>query len=87
MYTLTTSEKAPLLDDHDTPVESATTVSSDTEVATISNEGGVTFVVAVGPGTATISATRWSDNATASLEVEVVNETSFQIKLGTPVPK
>ena len=86
MYTLTTSQKAPLLDENDEPLSGATLTSSNNGIAYAENQGEAgLFVVAQAPGTATITATRGSE--TASLEVEVIQSNTFQIKLGAAVPK
>lgn len=86
MFTLTTSEKAPLLDGNDAPLAGATAVSNDNAIAYVENQGeNLLFVVANSVGTCTVSATRGSE--TATLDVEVVQAAGFQILLGTPVAK
>jgi hypothetical protein len=84
---LTTTQKAPLLDQDGTQlavgVENAS--SSDNAVAYCENQSNLWWVVAAGAGTCTVTANR-SGFAPATLEV-TVTEATFSIQLGTPEPK
>lgn len=87
MPTLTTAQKAPILDQDGVQllVTSSTVSSSDPEVCTPLNQGeNQWYAVAQAPGTCTLTASRGGQNAT--LEVTVIAE-PFSIQLGTPEPK
>lgn len=88
MATLTTLEKAPVLDDADNHLgESYDVQSSDTAVATTAKATGqLWYVYGAGVGTTTLTATRIADGGTATLEV-TVSAAPFVIKLGAPVAK
>lgn len=88
MSTLSTSEKAPILNHLGEPLTQAGhgAASSAPEVALPFFDGGAIWIEGVAVGTATITATRTSDGATAELQV-TVSEEPFSITLGTPVPK
>lgn len=87
MATLTTAQKAPLLDQDGNQlqvgVESAS--SSDNAVAYCENQNNLWYVVAAVAGTCTVTASR-SGFAPATLEV-TVTEATFSIQLGAPEPK
>lgn len=85
---LTTAEKAPLLDQDGNPLSpsEATAVGTNDFIFTVDTSGDAIYVVGKGAGTATLHATRTSDNVNASLEV-VVDAEPFTISLGTPEPK
>jgi len=92
MATLTTIEKAPVLDGNNAILTGGqyAVVSSDTGVVTLGDFGGNNTVgaFAAGVGTATITATRNADGATATVDVTVVLDPGgFAIHLGTPTPK
>jgi hypothetical protein len=90
--TLTTAQKALILLADDSPVTDPAfhVVSSDTAVCT-AGDGGAFRIAAIaqGAGVATLTATRLSDGAVASLDVTVSEVTpgSFEIHLGAPSPK
>ncbi len=90
MAQLTTLEYAPVLDGNGVNLFPGTysAVSSDPAVASIGQSGlggGATIVVnGLSAGTATITATRNVDGATASLDVTVTAANGFTIQLGTP---
>lgn len=87
MATLTSAQKAPLLDELDQQLQVGVhnVVSDDNAVAQATNIGDLWWIVAIAPGSCTINATS-PGGATASLPVDVTQAT-FQIHLGTPVPK
>ena len=89
MSTLSTTQKAPVLDQDGTHLTNAdaSLFSSDTAVASIEWQAGPLYVVGQTVGTCTVTATRLSDNSTAELTVEVVADAPFSISLGTPEPK
>lgn len=92
MATITTLQKAPVLDANDAPITGGAyaAVSSDTTVVTVGDFGGNNTLgaFAAGIGTATISVTRNADGAVATVDVTVVlDPNGFAIHLGTPVPK
>lgn len=90
MASITTLEKAPVLDQDGASLVSGThtVISSDPAVAKL--EFGTSYswwVIGQIIGTATVTATRLADGATADLEVEVVAGTPFAITLGPAVPR
>lgn len=90
MASLTTLEKAQILDDAGTPLNSGSysATSSNPAVASIGDGGGFTLaVLGQSAGTATITATRNADGETATLEVTVTSGAPFTISLGVPSPK
>lgn len=89
MATLTTVEKAPILDQAGLNLTSsnAQIAISDTAIVTAVLVAGKWYASAGVPGTATITATRLADGSTATLDVTVVAATPFAISLGTAVPK
>lgn len=88
---LTTLQKAQILDEAGNPLHQGThaATSSDPAVASIGDGGGFTLaVVGNSAGTATITATRNADGATATLTVEVTAPaTPFAITLGPATAK
>lgn len=86
MATLTTSQKAPVLDGDGTPLltTGSTVTTSDPAVCGLANFDDQWWAVAQSPGTCTLTANR--SGSTASLEVTVVAE-PFSIQLGAPEPK
>lgn len=91
MATLTTLEKAPVIDGNGNQLGAPNQTLYDvaSSAPTILSIEWVDWrAVAVGqaPGVATITATRLSDGAVASVEV-TVTEGPFDIDLGTPEPK
>lgn len=87
MATLTTAQRAAILDQDGTQllVGSSTVSSSDAAVCAPLNQGdNQWYAVAQAPGTCTLTASRGGQSAT--LEVTVVAE-PFSIQLGTPEPK
>lgn len=91
MADLDTTHWAPILDQSDAPLfpGSFSAVSSDPTVAQIvQGTGGVLAVAGRATGTATITATRNSDGATASVDVtvEAVGPGEFTIHLGAAQP-
>ena len=90
MPTLTTIEKAPILNEAAVHLSTsmATVVSSDPAVVSINTTSSKFFANGVTPGQATVTATRIADGSQASVLVEVVvPATPFAITLGTPVAK
>ena len=90
MASITTLQRAPILDGLNANLGAGgySVVSSDTSVATIAAfENYNLYVVSADVGTATITATRLADNATATLDVSVIASDPFTIQLGAPVAK
>lgn len=90
MADLTSAQWAPVLDQTDTALApgNATLVSSDPTVASIGvGTDGIHAVIGHATGTATLTATRLSDGAVATLDVSVEGVSNeFTIHLGTPRP-
>ena len=90
MATLSTTERAPILDANDSALASAqySVASSDDTVVSVTELFGSLYAVGESAGTATLTATRTADGAESDpLEVTVTSAGSFQIHLGTPQPK
>ncbi len=90
MATLTTLQYAVVQDGNGVDLGGGYGVtSSDPLIASIgSGPGGTIAVVGQSVGTATITATRNMDGATATLDVTVTADAEgFSIQLGTPAPK
>lgn len=87
--TLTTLEKATIDDgtDHALAAGSFAATSSDPAVASVASSGGFWYCLGQSAGTATITATRNADGATATVDVTVTTGSGFTIHLGTPSPK
>jgi uncharacterized protein YjdB len=85
---MNTTQKAPVLDQDGVQltVGTSSVVSSDPGVARVDWEAGPITISGISAGTATITATRALDSATAELEVEVT-DAPFAISLGNPVPR
>ena len=83
---LTTIQQARILDGNGAQLLPATysASSSDTTVATIATVAGVLTVLGQAAGSATITATRLTDGATASVAVDVVAAAGFTIQLAAP---
>jgi uncharacterized protein YjdB len=83
---LSTIQQAKLLDGNNAQLLPAaySAYSSDHAVATIAIVVGALTVVAQGAGSATITATRVADGATATLVVDVAAAAGFTIQLGAP---
>lgn len=94
MATLTTAEKAPIVDADGVQLGAQgqtlyDIATSDAGVVVVSWEDWRPVAVAQAVGEATLTATRLADGAVATLDVEVVAATlpPFTIDLGAPVPK
>ena len=92
MADLTTAQYAYILDGNDQPLAQGgyAAVSSDpTGAALATGNAGTHVVDGRGAGSATITVTRNSDGAVATLDVtvETVAPASFAIHLGDPVAK
>ena len=90
MADLDTTQRAPLLLEDDSPVDPRqyTAVSSNAGVASVADSGGYQLAAyGNAAGTATITVTRLSDGATATVDVSVDAAEGFTVHLGTAVPK
>jgi uncharacterized protein YjdB len=89
MNTIDTTQYAPLQDGGGANLNpsSYSATSSDPAVASIGSAPGAIAVVGQSAGTATITAVRNADGATATLEVTVTTASGFTIQLGAPQPK
>lgn len=91
MDTLTNLEKATIdgEDNHALAAGSFSVTSSDTATATVGASGGFWYCFGQAAGTVTLTATRNSDGATATLDVEVTSVVpgSFTIHLGAHSPR
>jgi len=87
--TIDTTQYAPIEDGNGValPPGSFSATSSDPAVASIGSAPGAIAVVGQAAGTATITATRNADGATATLTVTVTGADAFTIQLGAPQPK
>lgn len=89
MTTLTTIQKAPILDQDGNQLTTVTSTvfSSDNNIVGIDYASGPVFAVGTGSGTATLTAHRLIDGTSATLEVTVTNGAPFSITLGAPLPR
>lgn len=85
---LTTAQKAPILDENGVQLDKDHYVvsSSNPAIASIDWQTGPVFVAGEAPGTVTLTATRNSTGAQATLSVEV-DGLPFSISLGAAVAK
>lgn len=88
MATLNALNKAPILNQSDEPlgVGSFSVTSSDAMVAQAFIADGQWLAKGISAGTATLTATRLVDSATATLAVEVIAASPFTIHLGAESP-
>lgn len=90
MATVTTVEKAPILDEAGAQLSpfTHTATTDNPAVASIINVDAKLYVGGVAPGTATVTAIRLADGATATAQVTVTaTAVPFSITIGTAVPK